>query len=95
MVISLAVTGLSFLLMIPANTLMAFALLMGLQGAFRPLFQVGADAMMADLVSPEQRADAYSLLRMIKNVGVALGPAIGGFIAPPHILQPSLSLPSV
>ncbi len=81
MVISLAVTGLSFLLMVPANTLMAFALLMGLRGAFRPLFQVGADAMMADLVAPEQRADAYSLLRMIKNVGVALGPAIGGFIA--------------
>ena len=81
MVISLAVTGLSFLLMIPANTLMAFALLMGLRGAFRPLFQVGADAMMADLIPPEQRADAYSLLRMIKNVGVALGPAIGGFIA--------------
>ena len=68
MVISLSVTGLSFLLM-------------GLRGAFRPLFQVGADAMMADLVAPEQRADAYSLLRMIKNVGVALGPAIGGFIA--------------
>jgi len=81
MVISLAVTGLSFLLMVPANTLMAFALLMGIRGAFRPLFQVGADAMMADLIVPEQRADAYSLLRMIKNVGVALGPAIGGFIA--------------
>jgi MFS family permease len=37
--------------------------------------------MMADLIAPEQRTDAYSLLRMIKNVGVALGPAIGGFIA--------------
>jgi MFS family permease len=81
MVISLAVTGLSFLMMVPANTLLAFAFLMGLRGAFRPLFQVGADAMMADLIAPEQRADAYSLLRMIKNVGVALGPAIGGFIA--------------
>ena len=81
MVISLAVTGLSFLLMVPANTLLAFAVLMGLRGAFRPLFQVGADAMMADIIVPKQRADAYSLLRMIKNVGVAMGPAIGGFIA--------------
>jgi len=94
MVISLAVTGLSFLLMVPANTFMAFALLMGLRGTFRPLFQVGADAMMADLIAPEQRADAYSLLRMIKNVGVALGPAIGGFIATTPTLQPSISLPS-
>ena len=81
MVLSLAVTGLSFLLMVPANSLLAFALLMGLRGAFRPLFQVGADAMMADLIAPEQRPDAYAVLRMIKNVGVALGPAIGGFIA--------------
>ena len=81
MVLSLAVTGLSFLMMVPANSLLAFALLMGLRGAFRPLFQVGADAMMADLIAPEQRPDAYAVLRMIKNVGVALGPAIGGFIA--------------
>ena len=81
MVLSLAVTGLSFLLMVPANSLLAYALLMGLRGSFRPLFQVGADAMMADLIAPEQRPDAYAVLRMIKNVGVALGPAIGGFIA--------------
>ena len=81
MVLSLAVTGLSFLLMIPANSLLAYALLMARRGSFRPLFQVGADAMMADLIAPKKRPDAYAVLRMIKNVGVALGPAIGGFIA--------------
>ena len=70
-----------YLLMSQAATLPEFALLMALAGAFNPLYRVGADAMMADLIPSEQRADAYSLLRMSNNLGVALGPAIGGFIA--------------
>jgi len=37
--------------------------------------------MMADLIPPERRPDAYSLMRMSNNVGVALGPAFGGLIA--------------
>ena len=36
---------------------------------------------MADLIPPEQRQDAYSLLRMSNNLGISIGPAIGGFIA--------------
>ena len=64
-----------------AHTLPAFAILMGLSGAFNPLLRVGADAMMADLIPSEKRPDAYSVLRMGNNVGVALGPAIGGFVA--------------
>ncbi len=81
MVVSLLVNGAQYLMMSQATTLPAFAFLMGLSGAFNPLYRVGADAMMADLIVPEKRVDAYSLLRMSNNVGVALGPAIGGFIA--------------
>lgn len=81
MVISLAVNGLAYVLMNRADTLLMFAVLMGVRGAFVPLFRIGADAMMADLVPNKQRVEAYSLLRMGKNIGVALGPAIGGFIA--------------
>jgi MFS family permease len=81
MVISLAVTGIYYILFNQASTLPAFALLMALSGAFNPLYRIGADAMMADLIPPEKRLDAYSLVRMGHNVGVALGPAIGGFIA--------------
>ena len=58
-----------------------FQLLMALTGVFNPLYRIGADAMMADLIPPEKRAEAYSLLRTSNNVGVALGPAVGGFIA--------------
>jgi MFS family permease len=36
--------------------------------------------MMADLVPPAQRATGYSIMRTFSNVGIALGPALGGFI---------------
>jgi MFS family permease len=81
MVISLAVNGLVYILMSQAETLPAFVVLMALGGAFNPLYRIGADAMMADLIPPEKRPDAYSLLRMGNNVGVALGPSIGGLVA--------------
>jgi MFS family permease len=54
---------------------------MAMAGAMNPLYRVGADAMMADLIPSENRPEAYSLLRMSNNLGVAIGPAIGGFIA--------------
>jgi len=53
---------------------------MALRGAFQPLYQVGSDAMMADMLPPQKRSDGYSLLRMSNNLGIALGPAIGGFV---------------
>lgn len=81
MIIGLAATGLLYLAMIPAGTLFAFAVLMTLRGFFNPLYRVGADAMVADLIPEGKRADAYALTRMSKNVGVALGPAVGGFVA--------------
>lgn len=81
MVISLGVNACGFLLLSQAKVYGAFALIMGINGAFNPLYRVGADAMMADLIPPEKRIDAYSLLRMSSNVGVALGPALGGIIS--------------
>ena len=81
MVISLSINGIVYLFMSHASTLPGFAILMAMSGAFNPLYRVGADAMMADLIPSEQRIDAYSLLRMSNNIGVAMGPVIGGFIA--------------
>ena len=80
MVISLCMTGLTLAAMVPAHTYGQFAILMALRGAFRPLYRVGSDAMIADLVPPEKRIDAFALTRLVKNVGVALGPALGGFM---------------
>lgn len=81
MVISLLLNGLGFLLMSQAASLAAFAALLALQGAVNPLYRVGSDAMMADLIPPEDRADAFSMMRLSNNLGVAIGPAVGGFLA--------------
>ncbi len=43
-----------------------------------PLFLTSSNAMIADLLPQKQRANAYSLIRTAMNVGVVLGPALGG-----------------
>ncbi len=55
------------------------AILVGMEGAFGwPLFQTAANAMTADLLPEEQRAEGFSVLRTAMNVGVVGGPPIGG-----------------
>ncbi len=81
MVVSLGMNSLAYLLMSQAESLGAFAVLMAISGAFNPLYRIGADAMMADLVPAEKRMDAFSLLRTSHNLGIALGPLIGGVLA--------------
>jgi MFS family permease len=79
-VLGLATNCLVLFSMSRAHSWVAWAVLMALWGALSPLYRVGADAMVADLTEPEQRASAYSLLRVAGNLGFAIGPAIGGFI---------------
>lgn len=79
--ISLTVNGLVYFFMMSADSYAQFALLMILIGLSNPLYQVGADAMLADLIPSEKRADAYAINRTINNAGFAIGPAVGGFLA--------------
>lgn len=81
MVLSLLGMGVVYLFYTQAGSLWVFGLLMAGAGLFTPLYRVGGDAMMADLIPPDQRADAYALLRMSNNVGISVGPMIGGFLA--------------
>ncbi len=81
MVISLTANGLIFIFLIFAATYLAFAFLMFLAGLVNPLYSVGADAMLADLVPEAKRSDAYAINRMLNNAGFAIGPALGGFVA--------------
>lgn len=80
LVLSLGVMGAVYLVMSVVTGLPIFALLMALRGAAVPLYRIGADAMVADLIPEEKRVEAYSISRMIHNVGVALGPTAGGFV---------------
>lgn len=79
--ISLTLNGLAFLGMRFAVTYPTLAVLMMSIGFSNALYSIGADAMMADLVPSEKRADAYAINRMMNNAGFAIGPAVGGFVA--------------
>jgi len=81
MVLSLFSRSAVFVAMSLADSLPAWALLMVISGALNPLFRVGTNAMVADLIPPGRRARAYALIRMSANIGVAIGPAVGGFLA--------------
>jgi MFS family permease len=80
MVLSLGAGCVFMLALARVDSFGSAALLMVLKGFTDPLYRVGSDAMVADLIPPAQRAGAYSLLRMIANLGVAIGPTIGGFV---------------
>jgi MFS family permease len=45
------------------------------------MFGPAGNAMIADLIVAEKRTQAFGLMRVVQNLGVAIGPAIGGFIA--------------
>lgn len=72
----------ALLLILPFATtrLLLFSLIFlwaGLTQAFWP----SAMALLADLAPPEQRKAVYALHRLSVNLGMAVGPALGGFIA--------------
>ena len=80
MVAGLVGSGLAMLGMNFAASLLHWALLMPGYAVVNSAFRVGSYAMVADLVPPDERAEAYALLRMGNNVGIAVGPALGGFL---------------
>ncbi len=81
MVFSLAMNGIAYFFLMRAETYPQFVVLMILIGLSNPLYQVGADAMLADMIPSEQRTDAYAINRIANNAAFALGPAVGGFLA--------------
>lgn len=64
-----------------AHGLVPWALIMLLQGISTPVYRVAVDAMVADLIEPQRRVDAYAALRMGSNLALTIGPAIGGFVS--------------
>ena len=79
--LSLTLNGIAYFLLMHAETYPQFVGLMIMVGLSNPLYQVGADAMLADMIPSEKRTDAYAINRIANNAAFALGPAIGGFLA--------------
>lgn len=78
---SLTLNGIVYFFLMRAETYPQFVILMILVGLSNPLYQVGADAMLADIIPSEKRTDAYAVSRIANNAAFALGPAVGGFLA--------------
>jgi MFS family permease len=72
--------GLAYILLSRADSSLGFVIPMSIMGAAMPFHAIGSDAMMADIIPSEKRTNAYAILRMINNAGIAVGPAIGGIL---------------
>jgi MFS family permease len=81
MVFSLALNGIAYFFLMSAETYPQFVVLMIFIGLSNPLYQVGADAMLADMIPSEKRTEAYAINRIANNAAFGLGPAVGGFLA--------------
>jgi predicted MFS family arabinose efflux permease len=63
------------------SSLALFSLLILLNACLAGLFQPAADALVVDLTEGRDRIAAFSHQRVAINIGWALGPILGGFIA--------------
>ena len=76
--VSSAVSG---ILMGLINDLSAFYLLALVAGVFSDIGHPAQQAMVADLLQGEQRTEGFGVLRVIANLAITFGPAIGGVLA--------------
>jgi MFS family permease len=81
LIFSLVSTSLSSVLMGFVNTLSLFFAVALLVGIFTDAGGPAYEAMVADLLPEEKRAQGYGILRVAFNLSVVIGPAIGGFLA--------------
>ena len=80
MIAGLVLQAGNLVLMTQVTSIGGWLVLMAVMGVVSPLFPIGGNAMVADLLPNQQRAQAYALLRMAINLGVVTGPLIGGWI---------------
>jgi len=59
----------------------AISICLLINSIFGAVFQPTANALVSDILPPVQRLDGYALTRSAGNLGWAVGPAIGGFLA--------------
>lgn len=63
------------------ENLSTFYVLAVVGGVFSDIGHPAHQAMVADLLQGEQRTEGFSLLRIVANLAVTIGPAIGGVLA--------------
>ncbi len=79
--ISLFAGGLGYLVLAEMRSTFFIGLLLFLVALLIESFRPASATALGNACPPEQRARAYALNRLAINFGVALGPALGGFLA--------------
>lgn len=80
-IFSLLSTSISSVIMGLVDSLSAFFTLALIVGIFTDAGHPAYQAMVADLLPEEKRAEGFGIIRVVFNLSVAIGPAIGGFLA--------------
>lgn len=78
---SLLLSGLLMLALPLVRDVRSFFLLIGAWALVSEGFRPASMSILADLAPPELRKAVYSLNRLAINLGMSVGPALGGFIA--------------
>ncbi|MCM3875922.1 MAG: MFS transporter [Thermoanaerobaculia bacterium] len=78
---SLVLSGLLLLVVPLARTLPAIAVLTLLLAVAGEAFRPASLSVISHLATPEQRKAAFALQRLAINLGMSVGPALGGFLA--------------
>lgn len=81
MILSLFSSGVILLLFPLAKTYPAVLLLTVVWATTTHLFRPASFSCVAEYSPPEQRKAAFALMRLAVNIGMSLGPLIGGFLA--------------
>ena len=80
-IIGLIVSALTSLGMGLVDRLELFYVLAVVTGLFADMAGPAHQAMLTDLLPEEKRADGFGIMRVVMNLSVVIGPAIGGLLA--------------
>lgn len=81
LIFGLVMSATSSLAMGLVNDLSTFYLLAALSGVLSDVGQPAQQAIVADILPKDQQAQGFGIWRVIINIAVAIGPAIGGLLA--------------
>lgn len=80
MIGSLFLSGMMLLVFVLAQSFGMILVLAFVLAVISEAFRPASLASIADLVAPEQRKTAFSVNRLAINLGMSIGPAVGGFL---------------
>ncbi len=81
LIFSLVMSALSALVMGLVDNLQVFMVISVFVGILGSIGGPAHEAIVADVLPPEKRPQGYGMIRVIFNLAVVIGPAIGGFLA--------------